>query len=97
MSRFLDTRGERYLSPYICDRCSLRGKFSEMVNDPDTNLWVHRDCADESDPWRLPPRVSDNVTVPNPRRDVNIADPQVVLSDELGNILVSPEGWILTP
>lgn len=70
MSKFLDTHGESVLSPYICDRCRLRGKFSEMTEDPDSpGLWVHKDCADQLDPWKLPPRVSENVTVPHPRKD----------------------------
>lgn len=98
MSRFLNTRGESVLSPYICDRCRLRGRSSEMVNDPDSpGLLVHRDCADERDPWRLPPRQSESTVTPTPRPDVRFGDAQVALSDDHGSILVSVEGSILTP
>lgn len=70
MSRFLDTRGEAVLSPYQCDRCKQRGRFSEMVEDRDRQgLWVHRTCSDELDPWKLPPRSSEDVTIPHPRPD----------------------------
>lgn len=70
MSRFLDTRGQQVLSPYICDRCKLVGKFSDMTRDGDIDgLWVHKDCSDERDPWKLPPRQSEDISVPNPRPD----------------------------
>lgn len=73
MSRFLDTHGERVLSPYICDRCKQRGRYSEMMADPDKEgLFVHKDCADQKDPWKLPPRQSEEITVPNPRPDVEL-------------------------
>ena len=70
MSRFLDTRGEQVLSPYICDRCKMIKRFSEMVEDEDKQgLWVCRDCSDQIDPWKLPPRESEDVTIPHPRPD----------------------------
>lgn len=73
MSRFAQTRGEAVLSPYICDRCHLRGVFSEMMVDGDKQgLWVHKTCSDQLDPWKKPPRQSDNVVIPNPRPDVKI-------------------------
>lgn len=85
MSKFLNTRGQPVLSPYICDRCKLRGTFSEMMNDPDKQgLWVHKDCADELDPWKLPPRQSEDVTVPNPRPDsfVGSLTPPLIPDDD---------------
>lgn len=85
MGKFLNTRGQPVLSPYICARCSIRGAFNEMVEDGDKpGLWVHRDCSDQLDPWKLPPRQSEDVTVPHPRRDsfVGSATPPLVPSDD---------------
>lgn len=71
MGKFLDTRGEAVLSPYICDRCKIRGRFSDMVEDGDKpGLFVHKDgCSDRLDPWKLPARSSEDVSVPSPRPD----------------------------
>lgn len=76
MSKFLDTRGEAVLSPYRCDRCGIRGKFSEMTQDGDKQgLWVHIDgCSDKLDPWKLPPRQSEDVSIPHPRPDVTLVN-----------------------
>lgn len=68
------TLGKNILSPAICDRCRLRGDAASMIHDPNSpGLFVHRDCADEYDPWRLPPRISEDITIPHPRRDADLS------------------------
>lgn len=97
MGRFLDTRGEQVLSPYICDRCRMIKAFSEMQEDEDRQgLWVCKGCSDQLDPWKLPPRESEDVTIPHPRPDTELAD-FTALTDERGNILTDQQGTILTP
>jgi hypothetical protein len=54
----------------ICDRCSMRYPYPTLR--PDSNypgLRVCPDCADERDPYRLPPRRADNYTLQYPRPD----------------------------
>lgn len=100
MGKFLDTRGESVLSPYICDRCHLRGKFSEMRSDDDNPaLWVHRECSDQLDPWKLPPRQSEDVSIPHPRPDAKPSDTDVFLStnDYDNEQLTDNQGNPLTP
>lgn len=70
MSVFLNTEGKSNLAVAICDRCRLRGPNADMVQDGDKpGLWVHAHCADGIDPWKLPPRQSEDVSVPHPRPD----------------------------
>lgn len=74
MGVFLHTRGLALLSPAICDRCHIRGAMAKMISDPDQpGLFVHAHCADQYDPWKLPPRQTENIAVPSPRPDVPLA------------------------
>lgn len=76
MSLYERTLGKSILSPAICDRCRLRGAAADMIPDPDKNgLFVHKHCADKLDPWKLPPRQSENITIPRPRPDRPLVNP----------------------
>lgn len=99
MSMYERTEGKSILSPAICDRCRLRGAAADMVPDPDRQgLFVHKHCADQLDPWKLPPRSSEDISIPHPRPDApvnsgqaglltNQYDPDLVY-DNFGNPLV---------
>lgn len=71
MSLYLDTRGHSILSVGICDRCKMKTPLDVLVSDPNSpGLRVHPDgCADKYDPYRLPARKSENITVRYPRPD----------------------------
>lgn len=74
MSAFLNTFGKATLGIGICDRCSQKFPLGDLFEDP--NAPGLRVCAadlDVLDPWRLPPREPEDITLPYYRPDVNIA------------------------
>lgn len=73
MSLWLDTRGKTSLAIAVCDRCKMKMAYSDMVSDPNSpGLRLHRDCADRLDPYRLPARKTENITLTHPRPDVEL-------------------------
>lgn len=72
MSLYLDTRGNSPISIAICDRCKMKKPYTHLTADPNfPGLRVCWDtCADEFDPWRLPARKAENITLEYPRPDV---------------------------
>jgi hypothetical protein len=74
MSRFLDTRGKALLSVGICDRCRMKRPLVDLGPDGDSpGLRVcNRGCSDELDPYRLPARRPETITVPFPRPDEDL-------------------------
>lgn len=73
MPRFLDTRSNSVLAIGICDRCGFKFPIGELM--PDTNfpgLRVDRRCLDSLDPYRLPARQSETISLQFVRPDVPI-------------------------
>lgn len=88
MSVYLDTRGNSVLSVAICDRCSRKFAYTELMPDP--NFPGMRVCAvdlDKFDPWRLPARQTENIALRFPRPDVSVALPDSQLWAEDGNAM----------
>lgn len=72
MSRFVDTRGHSTLGVGICDRCKRAFPIDELWPDPNSpGLKVCIDDLDQYDPYRLPARQSENITLPFNRPDVD--------------------------
>lgn len=74
MPVYLDTRGNSVLSVAICDRCSRKFAYVDLMPDP--NFPGMRVCAedlDNFDPWRLPALQTENIALRFPRPDTNIA------------------------
>lgn len=75
MAKFLDTRGRTKIAIAICGRCSLKFPYDELEEDPNIpGLYVCRDDKDKFDPWRLPARQTEDVSLSHPRPDVSVAD-----------------------
>ena len=71
MPIFLDTRGNNPISIGICARCGCKFPTPELLSDPNApGLLVCRDDLDQYDPWRLPPRQTEKISIDNPRPDV---------------------------
>ena len=85
MPRFLDTRGNAVIAIFICDRCRMKRPIIEAMPDPNfPGLKVcQQGCADEKDPYRLPARKTERITLQYPRPDVSVA--------------ASDDGLVLTP
>jgi hypothetical protein len=76
VATFIDTRGQTKLAIGICARCSVKMPYSELVEDGNIpGLWVCEADRDPIDPWRLPPRQTENITLEHARPDVDISSP----------------------
>lgn len=76
MPMFLDTTGQPTLGIGICDRCKRKFPLAELSDDPNApGLKVCRDDKDQYDPWRLPPRQVETITLPFYRPDESVAVP----------------------
>lgn len=71
MPVFLDTRGRSTLAIAICGRCSRKFPYDDLMPDPNyPGLRVCKDDVDQYDPYRLPARQTENITLRFPRPDV---------------------------
>lgn len=74
MSLYLDTRGQPTVAVGICDRCRMKRPLACLR--PDNNspgLRVcDRGCNDDLDPYRLPARRTEDVTLQYPRPDEDL-------------------------
>ena len=94
MARFLDTLGNSTLSVFICDRCKMKRPYADMR--PDGNIPAIKvcsdSCSDQFDPYRLPPRQPEKITIRFPRPDLDIAENHdAIITETQGNSPISPE------
>lgn len=70
MAVFLDTRGNPTLGIGICDRCKIKMPLAELFSDPNfPGLKCCRKDLDDFDPYRLPARQPETITLPFVRPD----------------------------
>lgn len=70
MALYLDTSGYQSSAISVCDRCHTKQPYSKLIADRNSpGLRVCPECADDFDPWRLPARMSENITLQYPRPD----------------------------
>jgi hypothetical protein len=75
-SVFLDTRGNPTLGIGICQRCTMKFALHMLMDDP--NIPGLKVCAadrDDFDPYRMPARQPDKLTLPFVRPDVPLSTP----------------------
>jgi hypothetical protein len=91
MGLFLDTRGLTYAAIGICDRCSRKFPLAELMPDRNSpGLRVCKDDWDELDPYRLPARQTERITLPFVRPDVPLtSQPYGVISEDGNTFLVN--------
>lgn len=94
MARFLNTLGNSTLSIFVCDRCKMKRPYSDMR--PDGNIPAIKvcseSCSDQFDPYRLPARQPEKITIRFPRPDLDIAENHdAIITETLGNSPISPE------
>ena len=74
MPVYLDTRGNSVLSVAICDRCSRKFAYVDLMPDPNfPGMRVCKEDLDNFDPWRLPAIQTENIALRFPRPDVSVA------------------------
>lgn len=74
MATYLDTSGKWTLGIGLCARCSRKMSLTELYSDPNApGLMVCIEDLDQLDPYRLPARQPDMLTLPFYRPDISIA------------------------
>lgn len=58
----------------ICPRCHFKVQYDSLRQDPNTKVWVCEQCVDIYDPWRLPARAPENITLEHPRSEQALQD-----------------------
>ena len=84
MPRFLNTIGNSSLSVFICDRCKMKRPYSDMRADgniPAIKV-CSESCSDQFDPYRLPARQPEKITIRFPRQVEDVAEqPTTIILD----------------
>ena len=98
MSIWLDTRGRSTLGIGLCARCSRKMSLEELFSDPNSpGLKVCRDL-DQLDPYRLPPRQPDQITLPFVRPDSPLStNPAGLVTEDDNGFLIGSNDEYLTP
>jgi hypothetical protein len=99
MSIYLDTRGLSNLGIGICDRCSRKMSLTMLMSDPNSpGLRVCKEDLDQLDPYRLPPRQPDTITLPFVRPDAPIGtNPAGIVSEDDNDFLIGSNDEYMTP
>jgi hypothetical protein len=99
MSIWLDTRGRSTLGIAVCARCSRKMSLDELFSDPNSpGLRVCREDLDDLDPYRLPPRQPDNITLPFVRPDLPLnTDPAGLVTEDDNSFLIGSNDEYLIP
>lgn len=53
----------------ICARCGFKRQYAELRQDPNNQLWVCAACEDLKDPYDLPARKVESISLQHPRSD----------------------------
>jgi hypothetical protein len=73
MSRYLPVKAVGgTMAIAICYRCSMKMYQGDLQKDVNTGAWYCKDCCDLRDPWRLPARKTENITIQHPRPDTDL-------------------------
>lgn len=99
MTIYLDTLGKSNLGIGICDRCSRKFSLTELMSDPNSpGLRVCKQDLDQLDPYRLPARQPDTITLPFVRPDTPIGtDPAGLVTEDDNDFLIGDNSEYMTP
>jgi len=94
MPLYLDTRGRSTLGVGLCARCSRKFSLDDLQSDPNfPGLMVCVADLDDFDPYRLPARQSEQITLRFVRPDESVAtNPAGVISED-GDIFLVTEDF----
>lgn len=99
MSIYLDTRGRSTLGIGLCARCSRKMSLDQLFSDPNSpGLRVCSEDLDELDPYRLPPRQPDQITLPFVRPDLPLStNPAGLVTEDDNSFLIGSNDEYLIP
>jgi len=99
MALYLNTQGRSTLAIGICGRCSRKFPLDELMPDGNSpGLRVCKADRDNYDPYRLPARQPEKITLLHPRPDVSLAtDPSGLPTEDDSYFLITEdsEGYLL--
>ena len=53
----------------VCPRCQKKMYIGDAVKDPNNGMYVCKEDQDIYDPWRLPARHAEDISLTHPRPD----------------------------
>ena len=74
MSLFLPVRSKGNMAIAICPRCQKKVYYSDLRPDPNNLERYCGNCVDELDPYKLPPRAPETISLQYPRPDTELSD-----------------------
>ena len=94
MGVYLDTRGKSTLAIGICGRCSRKFSLDDLYSDPNyPGLKVCLADRDEYDPYRLPARQPEKISLLFARPDTPInTDPYGIVTEDGSYFLETEDG-----
>lgn len=72
MSLYLPVNLKGSAAIAICYRCARKVQYDELRKDPNNNNYYCRECVDLYDPWRLPARQAEDISLQHPRPDEDL-------------------------
>lgn len=74
MSKFLPARNVGgSMAIAVCLRCAKKIYYGQLTQDPNTKVYYCPECVDLYDPWRLPARPSEDISLNHPRPDTDLS------------------------
>lgn len=94
MPRWLNTRGRPTLGIGVCGRCGIKMPLDKLSPDPNyPGLRVCDKDKDNFDPYRLPARQPEKISLPFTRPDTPIpTNPSGVITDNEDYFLITQDG-----
>ena len=72
MSLFKPIRLRGKASIAVCPRCNTKVYYDDLRMDPNTKNWYCEACVDIYDPYRLPARTTEDISLRHPRTDGSV-------------------------
>ncbi len=57
----------------VCQRCAKKVYYGDLVKDPNNGAYYCPQCVDIYDPWRLPARRTEDISLNHPRPDTELS------------------------
>ena len=59
----------------VCPRCRLKIQYDDLIQDPNDKNWYCSECIDLYDPYRLPARQAEDISLRHPRTEDDLDIP----------------------
>ena len=70
MSLYLPVSAKGSAAIAVCPRCARKMQYDALRKDPNNGNFYCDECVDIYDPWRLPARQAEDISINHPRPDV---------------------------